>query len=375
MLTNYYEIFRLNPDWNEQKLCEELAAQKRIWLRRLNDSDSEKVKVAEQQIKLIEEAVKTFIDPGEKTNYDNSLKKANQFYSYEENNESQDFSPLFDYSEEETINNTIQNEYNNGNLQGTIYLCNNYLDNNIKTPAIYYYLAGAQWDCGNNLQASTAILKGLEIFPDNVDLHILSARIHLYARIDYPYAERSLCFLLQNDLDNSYYQSLYIYFLMISGEMDKAEHIIKVKLEKEPGNVEFRSYVARRLIDYSDLFIVQLNNGASYIPSQEAYNSILYYRQKADDIYSDEDTRDLLNRIVWRGEEVLDDIGLNKKGTIEKIIYWLIMIPLFPIAIIFEILGIGSGWIGKLVMKILNLFTIESSKMKQWQYEKKYVDR
>jgi len=343
-MVNYYDEFNLDPNMTSEAICDALFQEKKKWIHRQNANDLDKRHKAEQMIALIEEAAMIFSDKLKRDQYDLKILKAQkkgngtpgQQKSTQQYYDQHQTTPESVNSNKEDIETIIANArtfYEAGNTQRTADYCNRMIGAGAKSPYLYNYLGLSYWDNDEVDLAVETFKKAIDMYPLEPLFCANLASIYLNTLNNYVEARTNLDKALQMDSNNNWYLSLDITYMFYTGEVDAAEAKIQQYLSAYPNDQEYRQYISEAYISYSDKFLIQTDNGGAYIPSQQAFDSILYYRNKAKDILNTERTQKLVSVIEERGKRVFNKDNLKGIGCL-VILGTLFLAPFLPLWII-----------------------------------------
>ena len=344
-MVNYYEEFNLDPNMTCEAICDALFQEKKKWIHRQNANDLDKRHKAEQMIALIEEAAMIFSDKLKRDQYDLKIlkeqKKGNGAPAqqqtaqqhYEQNQQTTPESTSSNNDDIETIIANARTFYEAGNTKRTADYCNRMIGSGADSPYLYNYLGLSYWDNDEVNLAIETFMKAIDKYPLEPLFCANLASIYLNTLNDYTSARTYLDKALQMDSSNNWYLSLDITYMFYTGDVDAAEAKIQEHLLAYPSDQEYRQYISEAYISYSDKFLIQTANGGAYIPSQQAFDSILYYRNKAKDILNTERTQNLVSVIEERGKRVFNKDNLKGIGCL-IVLGTLFLAPLLPLWLI-----------------------------------------
>jgi len=344
-MVNYYEEFNLDPNMTCEAICDALFQEKKKWIHRQNANDLDKRHKAEQMIALIEEAAMIFSDKLKRDQYDLKILKAQKKgngapaqqqtaqQNYEQNQQSTPESTSSNNDDIETIIANARTFYEAGNTKRTADYCNRMIGSGADSPYLYNYLGLSYWDNDEVNLAIETFMKAIDKYPLEPLFCANLASIYLNTLNDYTSARTYLDKALQMDSSNNWYLSLDITYMFYTGDVDAAEAKIQEHLSAYPSDQEYKQYISEAYISYSDKFLVQTANGGAYIPSQQAFDSILYYRNKAKDILNTERTQNLVSVIEERGKRVFNKDNLKGIGCL-IVLGTLFLAPLLPLWLI-----------------------------------------
>lgn len=344
-MVNYYEEFNLDPNMTCEAICDALFQEKKKWIHRQNANDLDKRHKAEQMIALIEEAAMIFSDKLKRDQYDLKILKAQKKGNgapaqqqtaqqhYEQNQQTTPEPTSSNNDDIETIIANARTFYEAGNTKRTTDYCNRMIGSGADSPYLYNYLGLSYWDNDEVNLAIETFMKAIDKYPLEPLFCANLASIYLNTLNDYTSARTYLDKALQMDSSNNWYLSLDITYMFYTGDVDAAEAKIQEHLSAYPSDQEYRQYISEAYISYSDKFLVQTANGGAYIPSQQAFDSILYYRNKAKDILNTERTQNLVSVIEERGKRVFNKDNLKGIGCL-IVLGTLFLAPLLPLWLI-----------------------------------------
>lgn len=324
-MVNYYEEFNLDMSMSTDEICAALAREKSKWRKKHIASGLENRMDADLKIELIEQAVLIFTDKLKREQYDFKLRQQNKKnkgkeqqqtagQQHRENSAKQESREYSGNDSIETILATAKAYYESGNLNKTIAYCSQMISRGADSPYLHNYLSRAYWENDNLRQAADTYKRAIEKYPDAAFLYANLGHLYLAAINDYVSAKVYIDRALRMEADNNLFLSLEIMYMFYTGDVDAAEEKIKRHLMDRPNDQEYRKCVSYAYLRYSDKFFVECENGGSYIPSQQAYDSILYYTNKAREIYDTEKTRNIAASIQEKGKWTFNKD--NKKGII-----------------------------------------------------------
>lgn len=324
-MVNYYEEFNLDPNMSGEDICAALFQEKKKWIHRQNANDLNKRQLAEQKIALIEEAAVIFSDKLKRDQYDLKMLKGKKKagakgqqqtaqQNYDQNAGAQSDSQEAHDSNIETIIANAKSYYESGNSNNTIAYCNRMIGSGADSPYLYNYLGLAYWENDNVKEAIDTFLKAVSIYPQEPLFCANLASVLMKANGDYATAKPYIDRALSMDPNNSYYLGLEATYMFCTGDVDAAEAKIQQHLADYPNDQEYKQQISEVYISYSDKFLVECQNGGAYIPSQQAYDSILYYRNKAKAILPTSRIQNLISVIEERGKRTFNKDNLKGIG-------------------------------------------------------------
>ena len=347
-MINYYSEFDLDQNASCEEICNQLFQEKKKWIMRQNANSIERRQEAERKILLIEEAAKIFSDKLRREKYDLALLKEHKNTGRKEraqttqacpnNQETQQASQPSEMTIQEAESIAEQN-YASGNSGKNISFCNHALSIGLRSAALYNYLGLAYWENDDLQSACNVFNNGIEIYPDAAILYANLASLYMNATSQYKTARNLLDKALKLNPNDSFSQALDIYYMFLAGMVDEAEQKIQNHIDRFPLDSGYKKWVANAYMSYSDKFLVQANNGGSYYPSQEAYDSVLYYRKKANAILPDEWTNEVLEKTQQMGKK-----SIEKESKIVAIVLGVFGILTIPAGLLFVLGALAIGY-------------------------------
>lgn len=305
-MVNYYEEFKLDPSLSNEEIQQLLFKEKKKWIARQNASNLEKRQIAEQKILMIEDAVAVFSDGLKRDQYDLKLRKEQKNDTKEQTAQEQTDSPRKEEQSIEQMIETARNIYEIGDTARTIDYCSELIAKGIKDAGVYYYLGHACWENNDLSRAVSVLRQGSGYYPQVSEFYADLALLHLNFLNDSQEARNCIDEALKLEPDNSFYRSVDVLCRFVSGEAAAAETEIRKYIEQNPQDQEYRKNVAEAYISYSDKFLEQCDNGGAYIPTQEAYDNMLYYRKRANEIQPGSRTSEVLKLVTDRGKRTFN---------------------------------------------------------------------
>lgn len=299
-MENYYVEFNLSPEMSSDDIRKQLMQEKRKWITRSNAPDLSKRQEAERKTKLIEEALKIFSDNLQRKEYDVKLRREGSAQQQPQQQQTQYTQPQPRGFTPEQVITEVRNLYDSGNSEATINACNAYIKAGFHLPALYYYLGHAYWETGETNLAIASFKNGINASNNDNDAPFYGdlANLYLMTIHDTATAGQFIDKAIEADLENNYYQSLYVLKMLMDGKTNEAESYVSERVNANPNDMDYRTRVAEMYLTFSDMYFSQANNGNSYIDSQDAYNSVLYWRTKANELVQSERTTNLLKN--WK---------------------------------------------------------------------------
>lgn len=334
-MTNYYTEFNLDPNASCETLCAQLLQAKKKWINRQNANSVEKRQEAERKVVLIEEASKAFADEASKTAYDRALAQASQNAGgapqqqaqARPQQQQQPTQPQQQqgWTVERVVDTAAQNQMS-GRFSANIELCRQAIAHGMEDPNIYTYLAIAYSEIGNIQNALVTMETGLKKFPDEWSLYFNICSMYLHNTNQYGVVRKYLDKLKAWDIERDAVLGMELEYLLFSGQVDAAEANIQAHLRENPSDNEYKEGAAKAYQLYANKFMAKAANGKTYYPTQEAYDSALYYRKKAHELYPSDTTQQLLNEMAEAGKRKMD--RETKIAIIGLVVIGLCILPL-----------------------------------------------
>lgn len=339
-MINYYIEFGLNQSSSCEELCAQLFKEKKKWITRQNANSIEKRQEAERKVLLIEEASKIFSDKLAKEKYDFNLMREEKRTGGSQGAQATQPAPQpqpgtrsqhSGMTVEEAVD-IAQKNYDSGYSSKNIDFCQRVIASGLEAAALYNYLGLAYWEVDDLQNAASTFAAAIEKYPDVATLYSNLGSLYLTSTTQYGTARIYIDRALELDPGDSFAQYLDIYYMFLTGEVDAAEEKIQAHILQNPFDTEFKERAANAYLNYSDKFLIQADNGDAYFPSQEAYDSVLYYRKKANEILSNQRTKEIVERTEKAGKRTIEKetrivlIGLGVLGLLSLpvgILWWI----------------------------------------------------
>lgn len=310
-MTNYYTEFNLDPNASCETLCAQLFKEKRKWITRQNANSMEKRQEAERKVLLIEEASKIFSDKLAKEKYDVELMRerkknggapapAPQPQPVPQPQPTQQSWTL------ERLLEVAKQNHDSGNSLYNIDLCRQAIAHGMEDSEIYNFLARAYWENGNIQNAAVTFETAIQKYPTETVLYYNIAVMYLNETNKYKEAREYINKAMEMSPNHANIKGLDIYCMLLTGHVNEAETKVQDYLRDNPSDQKYRSSVADAYLLYSDRFLTQASNGGAYFATQEAYDSALYYRKKANELDPNERTNEVVQRTLGHGKRKID---------------------------------------------------------------------
>ncbi len=355
-MVNYYSEFGLDVNSSSEQILEQLKQQKRKWVHRQDAADLEARQKAELKTKLIEEAYLIFTDDLKRKQYDLSLSKElknKQQQSQQQQQVQQQTQATGAFTIEQAIN-EVNNLYDSGNSDALIQRCTKYIENGYHHPELYRKLGYGYWDNNQINMAVAAFKNGLNVCSSEFEnyktvLYIDLAKAYM-SNNDYQNASSYIDIGLKLAPNDTILLTLNVKRLLLSGNITGAESLVNEHLTAYPSDEYYKEKISEVYLNFSDTFLTYLDNGADYCDNVNDYNSILYWRQKAKNMFSSERTTYWYNTWVKKGEK-----KFNKQNFAGIVVIFLVSLSflgsskfifalLFAIGCVFIWFSLKSPW-------------------------------
>ena len=350
-MENYYVVFNLNPEMSSEEILAKLKEEKKTWTIRSNAPNLTKRQEAEQKLQLIQEAQKIFSDNLKRKEYDVKLRReggSQQQQQPQPQQRQQYTQPQPRGFTPEQVITEVRNLYDSGNSEATVNACNAYINAGFHMPSLYYYLGHAYWETGQTNLAIAAFKNGINASDHDNDAPFYGDLANLYMMTlhDTATGGQYIDKAIEADPQNNYYQSLYVLRMLMDGQTNEAETYVSERVNANPNDLDYRTRVSETYLTFSDMYFSQANNGNSYIDSQDAYNSVLYWRTKANELVQSERTTTLLNNWKNYGAKKFnkDNIGGLAFVIIVSILFSEILVPGLAIAAVLIYFSFKPMW-------------------------------
>lgn len=347
-MENYYVEFNLNPEMSSDEIIAKLKNENRKWIIKTNSPILEKRQEAERKSQMIQEALKIFSDNLKRKEYDVKLRREGGSQQQQQQQQTQYTQPQPRGFTAEQVVTEVRNLYDSGNSELTINACNAYINAGFHLPFLYHYLGHAYWETGQTNLAIAAFKNGINASNNDNDAPFYGDLANLYMMTlhDTSTGGQYIDKAIAADPENNYYQSLYVLRMLMDGQTNEAETYVSERVNANPNDMDYRTRVSEMYLTFSDMYFSQSNNGNSYIDSQDAYNSVLYWRTKANELVQSERTTTLLNNWKNYGTKKFnkDNIGGLAFVIIVSILFSEILVPGLAIAAVLIYFSFKPMW-------------------------------
>lgn len=296
-IIDYYALYGVDRGQKAKEIVKSIRieqAKARDHMQALQGKNQDYFLKAQQIYNMASEALKRFKTEARKKEYDQELDAAYQAGMI--NTEQQKMA--------ENLIEEIQNLFVNGNYQGVVNRCSDALTRKLYDERIYSLMAQSYSFMDNQSQAMDSIDKGLEMYPESIEILSTGARLYNVEQRNYDQAQKLINRMFEVAPDNKWANIEQIYLYLMFDKEDLGYQNIDEYLRKYPQDQEFRSACAHDLVSYSYKFHTKdPETGVYVIISEEAYNKCVEISDKAVSIWKDEITLDAQESIRRFGEK------------------------------------------------------------------------
>lgn len=350
-----YKELEISHEWNEKEIREHLKGLQKLWTQRQGaTNDKEQLLLIDQILQYIEDAYRYLTKAFRRKQYDQALEQAYKAGKISDANE----------EKLHTLLDQAKSYYRRGNIQLATKCAEEAIEGNINDVSAYDLLVHCYFESAAYDKALDVVDQGLKVWDNNVKLHWLGARIATIGTRDYQDAQQRINTLIEITPDQSIGYSEQVYLQLSKGDEKLAFQEIDNYLAKHPEEDKFKRDVAYDLDSYSNVcYYYDETQNASFIADKESYERCLKLREKAVDIYSDEHTRNQLEKAQYYGQKKWNDWNMPSIKSLA--LYGTIFALLGFSSTMFLIVGI----VLYAVMAILIYFSFRP----YWQINKTYV--
>ncbi len=249
-MKNYYQELNLDSNLGSEQLAELLRKERKRWVTRQNAPDLAARQKAEQQLELINEAMKVLCDKGEKSKYDKELKKAVKKGNVEQvKQEAQSYQSR---QQQDAVNVLIalaDEAYNSGDSRAAINACQKALEGGITDSRIYYILGLSYIEVGDMNAANTVFRDGITQNPEDIEL--LASFTRILASVGNVSAATTYLNLLKDRVPDHYLVSATLIEIeLINGKEQEAQQLYQTLAPKHKGDNRFNSEVSAAYLRY-----------------------------------------------------------------------------------------------------------------------------
>jgi tetratricopeptide (TPR) repeat protein len=249
-MKNYYEELNLDIKLSSDQLTEILKKERKKWVTRQNAPDMMARQKAEQQLDLINEAMKMLCDKGEKAKYDKELKKAVKKGNVEQvQQEAQNYQSRQQGSAVDVLIALADEAYNSGDSQAAINACRKALDGGINDSRIFYILGLSYIEIGDMNSANAVFRDGITQNPEDIEL--LASFTRILASVGNVSAATTYLNLLKDRVPDHYLVSATLIEIeLINGKEKEAQQLYQTLAPKHNGDNRFNIEVSSAYLRY-----------------------------------------------------------------------------------------------------------------------------
>lgn len=324
-----YKELELDRSWDEKTIKDKLKELQKLWTQRQSaTNDKEQLLLIDKVLSAIEDGYRYLVKAVKRQQYDEALDKA-----YKDG-------LIHDETEEKlkSLIDQAKQYYRRGNIKLAAQCAQQAIDGKVNDPSAYDILARCHYDMHNYQRAIDTVDAGVAVYPENLDLLWLGARIATVGTQNYNDAQNRVNKLLEIAPSNSIGHSEQVFLHLRKGEEDLAFQEIDSYIESHPEDVGFKRGVAYDLDAYSNgCYYYDEAQNASFIADKESYEKCLKLRTKAADIFSDEHTQKQLENAQYFGKKEWNSWNsesiksLSIYGAIFLILLWPVGLALLAI--------------------------------------------
>lgn len=344
-----YKELELERSWDESSIKTRLKEIQRMWTKRQSAcNDKDELLIIDELLKKVEEGFRYLIKVVRRKEYDEALDKAYKDGKIKDNIEEK-MQSLLDQARQ---------YYRKGNIKLASNCAQEAIDGKINDVEAYDILARCHYDMQNYDKALQVVDQGTEVFPKDINLLWLGARIATVGTLDFGDAQSRVNKLIEVAPDSGLGQSEQVHLYMYKGEEDLAFQEIDTYIEKHPDDNEFKKNIAYDLDSFSNsCYYYDEAQNATFIADKESYHRCLKLRKKAVEIYKDEHTKNRLDDAKYYGKKEWDSWNLD---SIKSLLF-------YGIILTFLVWPLGIAMLGVAALVIYFSFR------PYWQINKTYV--
>ena len=288
-----YKELQLDRSWDEKTIRKKIKDLNKFWVKReAACNDKEQLLIIDKVKKNLDEALKFLTKATMRVQYDKALEKAYK-------------NGIIRDEVEDKLNNLIDQArayYRKGNIQMAAKYAQQAVNGNINDPEAYELLARCYYDSNNYSGALSVIDKGISVFTDDINLHWLGARIAAAGAKDYANAQARINRLIELAPDKAIGHSEQVNLHLLKGDEQLAFDEIDSYISAHPDDKTFKREVAYSLDNHSrTCYYYDKTHDAYIIADKKAYEKCLTLCKKANSIFDDEHTKNMLENAQYYG--------------------------------------------------------------------------
>ena len=334
-MKNYYEELSLDSNLSSDQLAELLKKERKKWVTRQNAPDLMARQKAEQQLDLINEAMKVLCDKGEKSKYDKELKKALKKGNVEQaHRDAPDYQDRQQGSAIDVLIALADEAYNSGDSQAAINACRRALNSGINDSRIFYILGLSYIEIGDMNSANAVFRDGITHNPEDIEL--LASFTRILASVGNVSAATTYLNILKDRVPDHYLVSAtMIEIELINGKEMEAQQLYQTLAPKHCGDNRFNTEVSSAYLRYMNRIFEK-----GYFDKEEQLDSLIKVAENRAAIDPSNGNEDLQ---FLKAKKIKKYDFKNMKGAIF----------LYVVTILILFAGFGEGDIGTILIGIL----------------------
>lgn len=295
-----YKKLDLDRSWDTPAIKERLKEIQKMWtLRQAACNDREQLQLIEAILDAVEDGYRWLLQPKKRKEYDAALDEAYQNGT------------LFDEAEAKLVSliDQAMEYYKKGNIRLAAECAQKAVDGRVNDVRAYDILVNSLYEMQEYDKALEAVDRGTSIFTTNTELYRLGARIASIVSIggSFEDAQRRVNALIALNPDASVGHTEQTFLQLCRGDDELAFQEIDAYAAAHPEDEEFRRSSAYMLINYyaaACCFHDESNSEYDgFILEKEDYERAKALTGKAVNLYSDEYTRDQLQKVKHFGKK------------------------------------------------------------------------
>lgn len=316
-----YKELELDRSWDGATIKDHLKQIQKIWIQRQSAcNDKEQLMLIDKVLSAVDDGYRYLVKDIKRKQYDEALEKA-----YKDG-------IISDVAEQklQSLVEQAKAYYRKGNIKLAAKCAQEAVDGRINDPDAYDILAKCHFEVQAYPKALAVVDDGVKVFPDNLHLHWLGARIATIGTKDYDDAQRRVNTLLAMAPDQPIGHSEQIYLHLRKGDEDLAFQEIDHYIQAHPEDEGFKRGVAYDLDSYSNgCYYYDQSSNSTFIADKDAYEKCLKLRTKAKEIFSDEHTQKQLENAQYFGKKEWNSWNMEsiKSLSIYGVIFLILLWP------------------------------------------------
>ncbi len=347
-MINYYVELGLDPSMDDEALEKALRTLKKKWTARTNAPDLQKRQKAERMIELLNEASRILCNKEDREDYDRRLNREKNKQTAPTIN-TQDAGPAApNGAGAAALVSLAESFYERGQYQQALEIAAKALAAGVNDPDLYYTMSMCYAENGDYERAYDTMYYSVSQTQDP-DLKAMLIRLCLRLFGMRDRARQLLNEMMRDYPDTNMLVAYDVEWDLYQGNEALAEAKVDDYRQTYPEDQQFLIYLQDSYISVADTFITEHASGGEYLANQAAMDNYLKYCTKANDAYSDEGSREKLEKARNLNKTTFnrDNIG----GLVVSIVLTLILMPTI---------------IGGLIFLAADVFLIKFSLIPNW---------